>query len=459
MRNFKRLLTAVSAMIIGATCLTAGVGEITLQVNAESTAQSDSTSMTYGALTYEEKTDGTLVITGCDDSVVTVDIPAEIDGKAVVAISNNAFYNKNALTSVRIPEGVTHVYSYAFASCESLVNIEIPSTLNYVYNGVFSGTQWLKDRQAEDPLVIINGILIDGTTASGDVVIPDNVKCISWYAFVLPGNMPGIAGASSQITSVTIPGSVENIYAYAFEYCPKLETVTMAEGVKNIGLHAFYDCKSLNTVEIPSSVTDIMGSAFGGTPWLAAKQAENQFVVVNNLLIDGTTVSGDATVPEDVRVIMPYAFGYMGKGDYNTEMTSLTVPKTVEMLDGAALSYCDALEKVIIKNPDCIIYEPQPDDCITIPANITIYGYLNSTACDYAIHYGNAFETLTDENQTVKGDLNNDGELTLSDLVMMRKFMLGQDVTIDNFNSMDINGDGHINVFDFILMKRMYIAD
>ena len=68
--------------------------------------------------------------------------------------------------------------------------------------------------------------------------------------------------ARAQITSVTIPGSIEFIDYGAFSDCSNLETVILEEGVKTIGESAFYNCSNLKSITIPTSVTKIDDYAF-----------------------------------------------------------------------------------------------------------------------------------------------------------------------------------------------------
>lgn len=49
----------------------------------------------------------------------------------------------------------------------------------------------------------------------------------------------------TNITSVTIPGSVGDIPYMAFSQCTGLTNVTIGKGTFSIGDHAFYDCEAL----------------------------------------------------------------------------------------------------------------------------------------------------------------------------------------------------------------------
>ena len=56
---------------------------------------------------------------------------------------------------------------------------------------------------------------------------------------------------------------------------------------------------------------------------------------------------------------------------------------------------------------------------------------------------------------SVVGDCNNDGSFTVSDIVMLQKWLLNDGTVLDNWKAADLYGDNVINVFDLILMKQM----
>ena len=74
------------------------------------------------------------------------------------------------------------------------------------------------------------------------------------------------------------------------------------------------------------------------------------------------------------------------------------------------------------------------------------------------IHFGNIVppEPTTPTHTTVltePGDVNNDGEYGVSDIITLQKYLLGLNAAIDH-NAADLNGDGSVDVFDLGLLKR-----
>ena len=116
--------------------------------------------------------------------------------------------------------------------------IEIPDPVTSIGTDAFSGTKWLENKQAENPLVIVNGILIDGKTCTGGVVIPDTVTSVGNCAF----------SECSSLTSIEIPNSVTSIGEYAFNGCSRLTSIEIPNSVTSIGRGAFYYCYGLTDV-------------------------------------------------------------------------------------------------------------------------------------------------------------------------------------------------------------------
>ena len=236
MKLWKKVLAATAA---SACCLSFAQvsGFQNLLQTAEPVLSASAASGTYEDLTYSVNSSGEITITDCDKTVTAVEIPAEINGCPVTSIEDAAFRR-----------------------CSNLTDITIPESITYIGKEAFSYTPWLKARQAENPLVIVNHIVIDGQTCTGNVVIPDGVTSIANYAF---SSDLGLATAcSTQMTSVTIPDSVTRIGSSAFSGCKGLLRVVLPKSITTIEVASFYQCSSLTTLTIPQGVTTIRSNAF-----------------------------------------------------------------------------------------------------------------------------------------------------------------------------------------------------
>jgi len=79
---------------------------------------------------------GQITITRYTGASSAVDIPRTIDGLPVTTIWDQAFFGSH-LTSVTIPDSVTHIGSRAFSGCTGLTNITIPNGVTNIGNDAF----------------------------------------------------------------------------------------------------------------------------------------------------------------------------------------------------------------------------------------------------------------------------------------------------------------------------------
>ena len=232
-------------------------------------------------------------------SLTSITIP-----NSVTSIGRGAFEYCESLTSITIPNSVTSIGYYAFSDCTSLTSITIPDSVTSIGGYAFYGTPWLKAQQEKNPLVIVNGILIDGTAASGNVVIPNSVTSIGDYAF----------SDCTSLTSITIPNSVTYIGKWAFEDCTSLTSITIPNSVTSIGDWAFEDCTSLTSITIPNSVTSIGYEAFYDTPWLTDVYYTGSETEWNNIDIgENNTYLTNATIH--------YNYGSIHTHSYTSKIT------------------------------------------------------------------------------------------------------------------------------------------
>lgn len=68
--------------------------------------------------------------------------------------------------------------------------------------------------------------------------------------------------ASSEIETLEMSDSVEEIGDKAFEHCENLESISFSKKLRRIGMQAFMGCKKLTRITIPSSVQEISTWAF-----------------------------------------------------------------------------------------------------------------------------------------------------------------------------------------------------
>ncbi|MCR4793583.1 MAG: leucine-rich repeat protein [Ruminococcus sp.] len=266
------------------------------------------------------------------------DIKSAVIKEGITGIGKSAFDSCKGLTSVTMPESLTSIADGAFSGCKNLSSVTMSKPTEIGYDA-FGETKWLNDARQKDPLVIVNGILIDGITSSGEVKVPDTVTSIAAGAF----------NCNENITSVVIPKSV-----------------------KFIGKIAFGGCMELGSVTIPDTVTSIGEGAFSYTKWIEGKQTEDPLVIVNGILIDGTMSFGDVVIPDTVKSIADSAFVY-------SMIDSVSIPDTVTSIGNNVFSCCESLASVKLPKSLTVISENMFTGCanlktLTIPNTVTSIG-------------------------------------------------------------------------------------
>ena len=177
----------------------------------------------------------------------------------------------------------------------------------------------------------------------------------------------------TNLTSITIPGSVTSIGGSAFWGCSNLTSITIPESVTSIGYVAFDGCTSLTSVTIPNSVTRIAESAFSGCESLTS-----------------------VTIPESVTSIEFGVFGYC------SSLTSVTIPNSVIRIEGSAFRECNSLTSITIPESVTSIgwyafYGCKSLASIIIPESVTSIGEATFKGCssltDVYCHAENVPET------------------------------------------------------------------
>ena len=184
------------------------------------------------------------------EDIISIIIP-----NSVTSIGDRAFCYCFGLASVTIGNSVTSIGDYAFCYCDSLTSVTIPDSVTSIGEWAFC--------------------YCDSLTS---VTIPDSVTSIGYEAFY---NCTGL-------TSVTIPDSVTSIGREAFWGCTSLTSVTIGNNVTSIGCYAFYNCTGLTSVTFRNSdgwMRTNSGSYSGGTA-IASENLQNKETAAKYLRSD-----------------------------------------------------------------------------------------------------------------------------------------------------------------------------
>ena len=235
-----------------------------------------------------------LTVTGtlneADFNIIKSNMPRlynlDLSGISNTTLPNEAFYQKRALLSIALPNGLTEIPNDAFNGCSALTSVTIPNSVTSIGSSAFYGcnaltnvyyngsvADWCQidfDYSSSNPLYNDANFYINNQLVT-DLVIPDEVITIKNYAF------PGC----TSLTSVTIPNSVTNVGEYAFYGCTSLTSVTIGNKVQDINSNTFSGCSQLDTITCLGSVPPTVNENFE-----TIDPNTSKLYVPNNALMD-----------------------------------------------------------------------------------------------------------------------------------------------------------------------------
>lgn len=162
--------------------------------------------------------------------------------------AKHLFLNENEVQgNLTLPNTISTINDYAFSNCESLTSVIVPQSVTHLsgFNGCSN-------------LTVVN--------------IPGSVKTIGVGAFTY----------CSGLTSITIPNSVTSIGRSAFQGCSGMTKLTLSNTLTEIGDYAFMNCTSLNNVIFPNSLTSIGDSTFLGCVGLPSVTIPSSVTSIGN---------------------------------------------------------------------------------------------------------------------------------------------------------------------------------
>ena len=312
---------------------------------------------------------------GCS-SLTSITIP-----NSLTSIREHAFSGCSSLTSVTIPNSVTSIREYAFSGCSSLTSVTIPNSVTDIGGHAFEGCSSLTSVTIPNSVTSMGFGAFGGCGSLMSITIPNSVTCIGDCAF---------EGCSS-LTNITISNGVTSIGDCAFEGCSSLTNVTIPNSVTSIGDLVFYDCTGLTNVTISSSVASIGRYAFFNCSNLTSVTIPNSVKNIETGAFEGCSSLTSVTIPNSVTDIEDGTF------EGCSSLTNVTIPNSVTSIGRTAFDRCARLDGVAILNSECQISEAYRYDhtpALGYVSRTTIYGYIDSTAQEYAKKYGYTFKTL-----------------------------------------------------------------
>lgn len=354
-----------------------------------------------------EKLESKIVIPGCMETVPKnvfmgcSKLKEVVISDGIKCIGDSAFWGCESISSITIPDSVTTIESYAFSSCTNLETVVMSKSITNIEANPFARTKWLSNQRNQNPLVIINNILIDGHNCTGNVEIPNTVTSISSGAFATE-LVNGYIYAC-KIKSVTIPESVKSIGDYAFNDS-YIEEAIIKANIPIIDDGIFNECNLLKSVSLPNGITSIGENAFNCCYNLTAIEIPESVKTIGNKAFYYCKSLTDVTIPNSVTEIGNESFTSC------ESLVTVTVPKTVNSIGYSAFSYCPNVTLLVNKGSYAEQYakynnikyeyiEDAGDSQFSITTDVEFrYGNYGDPVRDYSFHYSDAMLVGKDAN-------------------------------------------------------------
>lgn len=354
--------------------------------------------------------EGGIAITGYNGDGGVVTIPAEIDGKKVVATKGtvgsdyfNALGGRNDITKVVLPEGLKAIDSHSFRKMSNLKEVVLPSTLRkigdeaFAFSGItsisipesvteidagaFNGSK-LTSLHIPKNARLNGSIIAYSTTIKKITVDSANPYYAADGKFLYSKNNGTAVDYAGGITDkrITIPNYILNIMHYCFRNNQHIETVITHKNLVKIYYWTFEGCTNLKEVYVTGKNT-LVSHAITDNPKLIVytngkicdfadgeRNTCDDFIVKPyvesmedvtfdyEVMSDGTVelkkYTGSATnvtIPETYR---GYKVTWIGNRAFasNSKIKSVHIPKSVTFIGEAVFADCNNLTKITADN-------------------------------------------------------------------------------------------------------------
>ncbi len=229
----------------------------------------------------------------------------EIEGTALLSYKGNA-------SSVTIPEGIEEIKPKAFYRKDSVTEVLLPESLTKIGDWAFGYCKNLKS-----------------------IDIPDSVQSIGVRAFA----------DCEALEYVGFPLSLNFLGHHAFHRCEKLREVLMVGNIKTIEEETFSGCSSMDYVEMPDSIVKIGPSAFDRCEKLEQVYLSGSLEKIGASAFFGCSALKRITFPDTLKEIGTAAFSFCSL------ITSVTLPKSLKKIGERCFNFCRKLENVEILGP------------------------------------------------------------------------------------------------------------
>src|SRR5574344_89531 len=180
-------------------------------------------------------------------------------------------------------------------------------------------------------------IMVQPTTLSGDIVIPEKVTYNNVDYTV--SSMTSSAFKQTDITTITLPNSITSLGDDCFGSCSNLTSIILPNRIISLGNGCFSSC-GLTSITFPNSITSLGNGCFNCCSNLTSIILPNSITSLGYNCFGLCTNLTSITLPNSITSLGNSCF------DSCTNLTSITLPNSITSLGNGCFKNCSNLFKV-----------------------------------------------------------------------------------------------------------------
>lgn len=192
----------------------------------------------------------------------------------------------------------------------------------------------------------VKDMVFNGQSSMETLVLPTSVKTLGKYAFCACVRLETVEFVGDEPCLTTIGDS-------AFQNCGALTAFEIHDTVTTIGQYAFENCTALSSLEIGDGVYDIGFKAFFNTAYVNNQEhwgGEDILYIGNHLIKVHQKQNADGSYTNSQVVIKPGTVSIaVGAFAECSNLSSVTMPSTLKVVDRDAFYNCNAIETVVFE--------------------------------------------------------------------------------------------------------------
>lgn len=405
-RVLDKLHHSYSMTTVPPSCAASGYNLYTCSVCSHSYTDSQTSSLGHSYSQYEKDiTSGKTisVCVGCNDVKEAVAIEAVYNGGRLY--TGDRVYKSKLKVTITLSDG-TKFETSSYTLSGDLMTVGGTNIVNVIFGGL-------------ETVVAVEAIIgnVAGTTPITSFTYKESGGTITITAYsgtesivIVPAHVNGVPvtainasvfKSKTNITSLTIPGSVTTIGKGLCAGCTSLTSLTLNEGLSSIGSNAFAGCPITELV-IPDSVTEILcgtnnDGAFEDCVQLKSVIIGDGLGTISSDTFRGCSSLKSVVIGESVGEIGTYAFAScstlseitfgenvfrIGANAFNRceALKEISLPEGLISIGVGAFRYCSSLEEIVTPKSLTTIEYQAFCDCpalkaVTLNEGLTTIGY------------------------------------------------------------------------------------